>query len=310
VATDCNERIRAFAELIGRTLGPEIALDLRLAEDSGPVVVDPALFDAALMNLALNARDAQDGRGRIILQTQTAEFEPDDVRPPELAPGAYLVVSVTDFGSGMPPEVQRRAFEPLFTTKKDGRGTGFGLPMVYGFAKQAGGVATLYSEPGRGTTVRIYLPLPEESARAESAEQPLPAEPEPAGGGSVLIVDDNEAARRVLARQLERRGFEVTEASDAAAALAVFGDGTGFDLLISDVVMPGAMGGSDLADRLVGLKPSLKVLLISGYPADALEDSPDARACYELIAKPYRQRVMLARIARLLGRLPPDGPTQ
>ncbi|MDA1070813.1 MAG: PAS domain-containing protein [Proteobacteria bacterium] len=302
---DCAGHIDGFLSFMHRSLGPEIELDLRRGSQVPFVNVDPGQFENALMNLVVNARDAMDGRGRIVIASEVVTLGPEDQLPALLEPGRYAVVSVTDSGAGMAPEVQRRAFEPLFTTKSQGRGTGYGLPMVYNFAKQAGGLVTLYSEPGLGTTVRIYLPSPLASEEA-TAPQPAPCSPATQGlaAARVLLVDDNVEARTALARQLARQGIEVLQAGDAAEALALARRDTGIDLLITDIIMPGDMNGAELADLLREQRPELPILLTSGYSSDALAERRLTRGHYELLNKPFRERELLAAVGRLLGIAP------
>ena len=298
----CNERIESLAQLMERTLGPEVELDLRDSSDVPLVRVDPSEFETAIMNLVVNARDALDSRGSIIVETRGVVFEAEDSRPPGIAPGPYAVVSVTDFGCGMTPEVQRRVFEPLFTTKGEGKGTGYGLTMVYNFARDAGGHVTLYSEPGLGTTVRIYLPALDRRWEQAVKADAVPCGPAPLERSArVLLVDDNVEGRDALARQLRRAGYTVTEAASGDEALATFGGGSGFDILISDVIMPGTMSGVDLADRARLIRPDLPVLLLSGYPSDALVARRPVPVPYEIMGKPLRKSELLAAVARHLS---------
>jgi PAS domain S-box-containing protein len=298
---DCGAQIEGLISFLHRSLGPEITLDLRRSATPAPVDVDPGQFENALMNLMVNARDAMDGRGHIVVESTPVILEAADHLPASLAPGHYAVVTVSDNGSGMSPEVQRRAFEPLFTTKSQGRGTGFGLPMVYNFARQAGGLITLYSEPGHGTTARLYLPLSnsakEKPKEAGGAEASFPVS---RGELCVLLVDDNADARKALARQLARQGFLVAEAENASQALALAEHEEVIDLLITDVIMPGALNGAELADRLRESRPDLPTLLTTGYSADVLAERKLARGDYELLSKPFRESELLAAVARLL----------
>jgi CheY-like chemotaxis protein len=211
----------------------------------------------------------------------------------ELAPGDYVMIEVSDTGTGIPPEIMTRVFEPFFTTKETGKGTGLGLSMVFGFAKQSGGHINVYSEPGKGTTFRLYLPR----AEAEAA-RPTQSETLPVGGGSetILIVEDNEGIRRVVTRQLTRLGYRVIEAEDAAAALNLL-DAEEIALLFTDIVMPGAMDGIELAREAMARWPGLKVVLTSGFPELRLSGDADALAGLRLLSKPYR-RDELARALR------------
>ena len=298
---DCDTQIEGFARFMRRSLGPEIVLDLRGGSEAPYINVDPGQFENALMNLVVNARDAMDGRGRIVIESEVVTLGEGDHLPASLAPGRYAVIAVSDSGSGMTPDVQRRAFEPLFTTKTQGRGTGFGLPMVYNFAKQAGGLVTLYSEPGHGTTARLYLPCvdgDEHTPATAASERPTMVF---AGDARILLVDDNAEARSALARQLERQGFHVAQAEDATQAIALAEQETAIDLLITDVIMPGPLNGAELADRLREKHPDLPILLTTGYSSDVLAERQLTRGRYEMLSKPFRERDLMAAIARLLG---------
>jgi len=300
---DCDERIDSFVGFIRRSLGAEINLDLRRSPERVVVNVDPGQFENALMNLVVNARDAMDGRGTIVIENNVVNLSPLDQSPAELKPGSYAVISITDAGAGMSPEVQRRAFEPLFTTKSQGRGTGFGLPMVYNFAKQAGGIVTLYSEPGHGTTARLYLPVHLGDDSIDPALQEAAAGPAlmPEGDVRILLVDDNSEARTALASQLKRHGLTIMEAHNASQALAIAEYEEKIDLLITDVIMPGTMNGAELADRLHESRPGLPILLITGYSSRALAEREMTRGHYEMLGKPFRERELMAVVARLLG---------
>jgi CheY-like chemotaxis protein len=263
-------------------------------------VVDPAQLEAALTNLANNARDAMPRGGRLHLTTTTAELGADDAAVhPEANPGSYIVIEVSDTGIGISPDIVGRIFEPFFTTKEPGRGTGLGLPMAFGFAKQSGGHLSVHSEPGLGTTFRLYLPRAEigDASDAGDAEPAVrPAGKLLGGNETVLVVEDNARLRRATVRQLSGLGYRVLEAEDAAAALAILSD-DGVDLLFTDVVMPGSMDGLDLVHRAISLRAELKVLLTSGFSGVRTADQRIGERPFPVLNKPYR-RDDLARMLR------------
>ncbi|MBL0931483.1 MAG: response regulator, partial [Alphaproteobacteria bacterium] len=262
---DPNALIDNLTTLFKRTLGANIEVDVRLSADVGGVIVDPAQLESALLNLAVNARDAMPGGGRLTVATRRVELDADyaSLRA-DVMPGAYEAISVTDTGAGMPPEIAERAFEPFFTTKGIGKGSGLGLSMVYGFAKQSGGHATIYSEPGRGTTVTIYLPRHQVDKR--SAAGTTPAEVRARGTGqSILVVDDNSDICKLVATQLRSLGYDVQVAGDGPQALARLAEGPTPAALLTDIMMPGNMDGTAIAAEARKRHPALPVVYMSGY---------------------------------------------
>lgn len=298
--TDVNALIENLAKLLSRTLGEDITLTLELDRKLWPVVADPAQLEATLTNLANNARDAMPRGGRLNITTTTAELGADYAAlHPEAEPGAYVVIEVSDTGIGISPDIVGRIFEPFFTTKEPGRGTGLGLPMAFGFAKQSGGHLSVYSEPGLGTTFRLYLPRAEigDARDAGNAEPASRSSGKLVGGNeTVLVVEDNARLRQATVRQLTELGYRVLEAEHAAAALAVLSDER-VDLLFTDVVMPGSMDGLDLAHRATSLRAGLKVLLTSGFPGVRGADQHVVACPFPMINKPYRHDA-LARVVR------------
>jgi signal transduction histidine kinase/ActR/RegA family two-component response regulator len=283
---DVNELIENSARLLSRTLGGNITVTLQLGEALTPVVADPVQLEATLTNLANNARDAMPKGGRLHIATKMAELDAQYAAlHPDANPGVYVLIEVGDAGVGIAPEIIGRIFEPFFTTKEMGRGTGLGLSMVFGFVTQSGGHLAVYSEPGLGTTFRIYLP-PE---RAGDMKRVTPTVRGPTVGGdeTVLVVEDNEALRRAAVRQLTELGYQVREAESAAAAMAVLCSEDELDLLFTDVVMPGAMDGLDLAYQATRLRPNLKILLTSGFPAGYGVDRHIESRPFRLLNKPY-----------------------
>jgi len=283
---DVNELAARTVRLLSRTLGEDINLTLHVDKDLWPVVADPAQLEAALTNLANNARDAMPRGGQLKVTTKRAELDADYAAlHPGTIPGSYVLIEITDSGTGIPPEIISKIFEPFFTTKEQGRGTGLGLSMVFGFAKQSGGHLTVYSEPGLGSTFRIYLPRT--SCDDEAPAVRCDTTPVVGGNETVLVVDDNAPLRRAVAKQLTQLGYQVREAEHAAAALAILAGGDQVDLLFTDVVMPGTMNGFDLANEATRQRPTLKVLLTSGFPEVRGVDHRMTDSPFHLLSKPY-----------------------
>ena len=282
-----NELINGIVRLLRRTLGEQIEITLDLADDLWPIVVDPAQLEASLTNLATNARDAMPNGGRLTITTARrqldAEYAASHV---DVTAGDYVAIEVTDSGTGMPPEIVERIFEPFYTTKEPGKGTGLGLSMVFGFLKQSGGHVAVYSEAGRGTTFRLYLPRAEGDA-PEVSEQPASIDAQGAGE-RVLAVEDNPGLRRIVMRQLRQLGYRPIEADGATAALDLLASQQ-IDLLFTDVVMPGPIDGIALARQAIDRWPTIKVVLTSGFPGTQLDDQlAPAGTSVRLLSKPYR----------------------
>jgi signal transduction histidine kinase/ActR/RegA family two-component response regulator len=293
---DINNLVSGITKLLSRTLGENIEISLNLGPDIWPIVADPAQLEAAITNLATNARDAMPQGGKLIVSTLNTALDVDyAAQHTDVKPGDYAVIEVSDTGSGMPPEIVARIFEPFFTTKERGKGTGLGLAMVFGFIKQSGGHINVYSEVGSGTTFRLYLPRTTATATATSASNKMSAVP--GGHETILVVEDNEAMRNVVMRQLGDLGYHVIEAGNAAKALEILTAGDKVDLLFTDVVMPGKLNGIELA-RLAREKwPKLKVVLTSGFPENKLSGHNEPLTGLRLLSKPYR-REELARVIR------------
>ena len=293
-----NEQITGMVELLRRSIGEDIALTTSLAPQLWSVRADASQIENAVLNLAINARDAMPNGGSLIIETADCSIEPGEVggeRP--LAAGDYVRVSVSDTGTGMPPDVLSRAFEPFFTTKPPGKGTGLGLSTIYGFVQQSGGTVTVRSKPGEGTTVSIYLPRAPTSAGVRRAESPTNGLPH-ARGEKVLVVEDNPAVREVTVQHLLDLGYDVREVDTGVAAIEVIREpGHGIDLVLSDVVMPGGMSGFDVAAWVGESAPSVKVLLMSGYPDQAAMPAAASQPPGRILRKPY-SRLELARAVR------------
>jgi PAS domain S-box-containing protein len=295
-AVDANALVIGMEDLLRRTAGRGVALDLGVAVDLWTVECDPHQLESALLNLAINARDAMTGSGRLTVSTANVTIGPGGVG--ELDPGEYARISVADTGSGMPPEVVQRAFDPFFTTKPVGQGTGLGLSMIYGFARQSGGLAVIDSEEGVGTTVSLYLPR-RLSAGAEDAplEAAAQAQARARAGEAVLVVDDEAAVRELVVTLLEELGFRVLQATDGPAALATLAGEARVDLLIADLGLPG-LGGRQVAHVAREKRPGLKVLFMTGYAEDA--PGGDEEPATALIHKPFALEALASRVREML----------
>jgi PAS domain S-box-containing protein len=267
--TDLNALAGGIVELLRRSLGEAVEIETRLAEWLPMTMADPGQVENALLNLAINARDAMPNGGRLVIETARAEIDEDYAAAyADLVPGSYITLAVTDTGTGMTAEVRQRAFEPFYTTKGPGVGSGLGLSMVYGFVKQSGGHVQLYSELGHGTTVRLYLP--EHAGDANAEEQGAAVSIARAAlGKTVLVVEDDQRVRRVSVRRLEELGYAVIEADSGPAALLLIDREEPIDVLFTDIVMPGGMTGIDLAHEARRRRPELKILFTSGYAEPA-----------------------------------------
>jgi CheY-like chemotaxis protein len=250
-----------------------------------------------LSNLAINARDAMPEGGRLTIETRNVVLDAAYLATHvDVTPGEYVLLAVTDTGSGMPPEVLARATEPFFTTKGPDKGTGLGLSMCFGFARQSGGHLSLYSEVGVGTTVRLYLPRAEAALRRQP-ERPTPI-PIPGGHEAILLVEDNDQMREMVGRTLVTLGYRLHPAADAAAALAILRSGVPIDLLLTDMVMPGGMNGVQLAQAARQQVPGLKVLFTTGFAH--LDDGDAPIPPEQILQKPYRRDELATRIRTVL----------
>ena len=296
--TQLAATLEGMGELLHRTLGEDILLKVTPAEDLWPVMVDAAQLESSLLNLALNARHAMREGGTLTIEAKNLTLDEAAIEiNPEALPGDYLVLSVADTGTGMSPEILSRVFEPFFTTKGNA-GSGLGLSMVHGFVKQSGGYTRIYSEVGRGTMVRLYLPRAEGDAR----EDALAEHSSSAVGGHevVLVVEDDAEVREVTLRRLHELGYRTIAARDGVEGLSIVQGGVPFDLLFTDMVMPGGMSGSDLADAARRLRPGLKVLFTSGFTAAAASAAMREKFGSNLLTKPYRKAELALRVRAAL----------
>jgi signal transduction histidine kinase/ActR/RegA family two-component response regulator len=297
---DANGLIADISKLLARTLGERIKVRLALDRDAAPIVADRVQLETAIANLANNARDAMPDGGELIIASRNVRLDEAYVAAhADVSAGKYVLIEVTDSGHGMTSEVQKRVFEPFFTTKGLGKGTGLGLSMVFGFIKQSGGHVSVYSEPGRGTTFRLYLP-PAAGRSQEDLIAPPPLRLSYKGSGTVLVVEDNEKIRAVATRQLKGLGLTVLEAGTAEGALAVLDKATPIDLLFTDIVLPGPMDGCALARVAMARREPPRILLTSGFPGSSLSAVADLGPGVRLLSKPYRQDELVAALREVM----------
>jgi signal transduction histidine kinase/CheY-like chemotaxis protein len=299
--TDVNKLVHGLHDLVQRTVGPQIGVEVVGAVGLWPAIVDPNQLENALLNLCINARDAMPDGGRITIETANKWLDERAARERDLPPGQYLSLCVSDTGTGMTPEVQARAFDPFYTTKPLGEGTGLGLSMIYGFARQSGGQVRIYSELGEGTTMCIYLPR--YYGETDNADEHQVVRAHEASGDdrrTVLVVDDEPTIRMLVIEILEELGHTALEAGDGAAALRVLGTGVSIDLLITDVGLPGQMNGRQVADAALALIPDLKVLFITGYAENAVIGNGQLAPNMAVVTKPFAMDAIASRISALL----------
>jgi PAS domain S-box-containing protein len=298
--TEINQILPEFGRLAQRTIGADIAIEMKLAANLWPTMVDAGELENALLNLTINARDAMPNGGLLVIETANQVLEEGGTATPEdLAPGPYVMIAVSDSGTGMPAEVRERVFEPFFTTKEVGEGTGLGLSMVFGFAKQSGGHVSVYSEAGVGTTVRIYLPREEETADTESPTEPSQNN-RPTGDETIMVVEDDEAVRDYLVTVLRQLGYNVEEAEDGPAALEVMAASGSFDLLLTDVILPRGMSGRDIAVAFRERYPAAGVMYSSGYTREILNRRGQLEEGVVLMNKPYQAPALAQRVREVL----------
>lgn len=292
---DVNEMILNLTELLQRSLGGAIALTTLLEGNVGRTRADPSELENAILNLAINARDAMPSGGNLVIESRNATA----VEAGMPGNGAFVLISVSDTGHGMPPEVIERAFEPFFTTKEPGRGTGLGLSTIYGFAEQSGGHVAIQSEAGKGTTINLYLPHAEETCERQSeAAEPVPLSQ---NSEAVLVVEDNAEVREVTMQRVEGLGYVALEAENGAAALRMLEAGEDVHVVLSDIVMPGGVSGYDLVRWIRANAPAIKVLLTTGYAAE--ETQPGA-AEVAILRKPYKRADLAIALRDALGSKP------
>lgn len=292
--------ISGMDDLLHRALGEAVEVEIIIAGGLWNTLIDPGNVENALLNLAINARDAMDGRGRLTIEAGNAFLDAAYADGhPEVTPGQYVMLAVTDTGTGMPPDIVDKVFEPFFTTKPEGKGTGLGLSMVYGFVKQSGGHIKIYSEPGHGTTIKLYLPR---SMQSEDVLVDVDTGPVTGGAGeTVLVAEDDEAVRETVVGLLADLGYRVLKAKDAQSALTIIESGVPVDLLFTDVVMPGPLKSTELARKARARRPGIAVLFTSGYTENAIVHGGRLDDGVELLSKPYTREALARKLRQMLG---------
>lgn len=300
-AFDLNELVSGTIDLLRRTLGEQIEVETILAGDLWLAHADPKQMETALTNLAINARDAMPNGGRLIIETANGyldeHYAAENV---DVAPGGYVMLTVSDTGIGIPPGILNRVFEPFFTTKEQGKGTGLGLSMVYGFAKQSRGHVKIYSEAGHGTTVRLYLPKAHDDA-VPAREEIFVESEMAASSATILVADDNPGVRGIVVEQLTSLGYRVIDAQDGASALGILQKDESIDLLFTDIVMPGGMTGVELAREARQIRPLLKILLTSGFVEESVRNGGRSGEIMNVLSKPYRKQDLARKIQEVLS---------
>jgi len=295
---EINAAIADIAKLLRPTLGEQIQIETALQQGPMTSHIDPSRLTNAVLNMAINARDAMPNGGKLLLETHRVVLDEAYAQAnPDVRPGAYVMFAVSDTGTGMPQSVQDKAFEPFFTTKEVGKGSGLGLSMVYGFVKQSGGHIKIYSEEGHGTTIKLYLPPGQGVAEAANSIAPQ-AE---GGAETIFVVEDDNLVRNFVTAQLESLGYKTVSAGDGHAALQMIEAGQAFDLLFTDIVIPGGMSGRELADEIAKRRPGLKVLYTSGYTDNAIVHHGKLDDGVMLLTKPYRRNQLAEMIRRALN---------
>jgi PAS domain S-box-containing protein len=297
--TDANRLIAGMEDLINRTMSPNIAVEVVGAAGLWLTMVDAPQLESAVLNLAINARDAMPRGGKLIIETANKWLDDRAAQERDVPPGQYVSVCVTDSGVGMPPDVVARAFDPFFTTKPMGQGTGLGLSMIYGFVRQSGGQVRIYTEVGKGTTMCLYLPR--YLGTSDEVEAASTQVPDKGFGETVMIVDDEATVRMLVNEVLTDNSYHVLEAFDAASAMKTLGSPKKIDLLITDVGLPGNMNGRQLADAARETRPGLKVLFITGYAENAAVGNGHLEPGMEILTKPFPMTTLANKVRAMLG---------
>jgi PAS domain S-box-containing protein len=298
---ELNRLAAGMDELIRRTVGPAVNLRIQAAPGLWMTMADPNQLENALLNLCINARDAMPDGGSLMIETANRLLDEDQARAMDLEAGPYVMLSVSDSGGGMTADVMARAFDPFFTTKPIGAGTGLGLSMVYGFVRQSGGQARIYSDPGQGTTVCLYLPryFGEQEAAEAAARTP---DVQRGDGETVLVVDDEPGVRMLVNEVLEELGYDALEAEDGVTALKILESPRRIDLLVTDVGLPGGLNGRQLADAALAARPALKILFITGYAETAIINGGDLQPGMHIVTKPFSLETLGRRIKEIITR--------
>jgi len=297
--TDVNRLVAGMADLIRRTIGPQIELEVVGAGGLWPTLIDASQLESALLNLVINARDAMPGGGRITIETANKWLDQIAGGERELAPGQYISLCVTDTGTGMTPEVRSRAFDPFFTTKPIGQGTGLGLSMIHGFVRQSGGQVRIYSEIGMGTTMCLYLPR--HTGDVDTNDAPVAQnDVSTTHGETVLVIDDEEPIRMVVTMVLQDAGYRVLEAADGPAGLRILQSDARIDLLITDIGLPGGVNGRQVAEAARGMRPGLRILFATGYAENSVFGNGHLAVGMEVITKPFTMAALTSRVRAMI----------
>jgi CheY-like chemotaxis protein len=292
-----------FRQMARQVLSEEIELKTRLADDPWAVVVDAGQLESALLNLAINARDAMPRGGELLIETANRTISPAQAQTyGEMAPGEYVMIAISDNGTGMTADTKAKVFEPFFTTKEVGQGTGLGLSMVFGFAKQSGGHVALESDLGQGTTVRIFLPREATATSTATSKGIGRISTLPRGTETIMLVEDDGDVRNMTLRLLDSLGYQVISASDGPSALARLEAAENVDLLLTDVVLPGGMSGADIAEHFRRRPGGGRVLFASGYPRDLLDKQKKISGDVDLLKKPYQIADLAKEVRRVLDK--------
>jgi CheY-like chemotaxis protein len=299
--TNVNRLLSGLEELVRRTVGPSIDVEVVGASGLWPTLVDANQLENAVLNLCVNARDAMPDGGRLTIEAANKWLDERAARKHDLPVGQYVSVCVTDTGTGMTPDVIAKAFDPFFTTKPIGEGTGLGLSMVYGFARQSGGQVRIYSELGQGTTMCLYLPRHAEDDSVDEEVEVSTSIDATGGGEVVLVIDDDPTIRMLVGEVLAESSYAVIEAPDGPAGLKVLNSNARIDLLITDVGLPGGMNGRQVADAARVSRPNLKVLFITGYAENAVIGSSRLANGMFVMTKPFQMDVLAHRIREIIA---------
>jgi signal transduction histidine kinase/ActR/RegA family two-component response regulator len=298
--TDVNRLVSGMEELIRRTVGPAVEFEVVGAAGLWPTLVDPPQLESALLNLCINARDAMPDGHRLTIEMANRWLDQRSAHDRDLPPGQYILLCVSDTGLGMTPEVIAKAFDPFFTTKPLGLGTGLGLSMIYGFVRQSGGQARIYSEAGQGAMVCLYLPRHHGDVETNEAIPDLSHAPRTGRGETVLVVDDEPTVRMLVMEVLEELGYAAIEAADGASGLQLLQSNARIDLLVTDVGLPGGMNGRQMADAARMNRPDLKVLFITGYAENAVVGNGHLEPGMHVMTKPFAMDALASRIKDLI----------
>jgi len=302
VEVNCNQLVKEMRQMLVRTLHEDITIKTELEPDLWSAFADASQLESAILNLTINAQDAMPSGGNLIISTANVPLDEHyQSSNPEVPPGYYVMISVTDTGEGMPPEILKKVFEPFFTTKEVGKGSGLGLSMVYGFVKQSNGHVTIYSEPKLGTTVRIYLPSTVSKADGKANFLHHGDEEAPSGRETILVAEDDDFVRAYAVNCLEGLGYTVISAGDGHEALSLLSQqDCNPDVLFTDIVMPGGMNGLELIEHARKLRPDLKVLLTSGYALDVLTSRGRLQIGTAVLHKPYRKAALAQHLRHII----------